>query len=92
MDELDQMAWLDDLLSEDPEVSVLRLIWIDELINRCVLEERLKQDLEARIEYYSPKELNELAFYLMNNMPCPIDNGLNYNQGDILKKLAQLTK
>ena len=92
MDMYDQMEWLDDLLEEDPKVSFLRLIWMDELIRRSVLEERYKCDLEARIENYTEQELNELAFYLMNNMPCPIDNGLNYNQGDILKKLAQLTK
>ena len=92
MDMYNQMEWLDDLLEEDPKVSFLRLIWMDELIRRSILEERYKQDLEASIEYYSEHELNELAFYLMNNQPCPIDNGLNYNQTDIQKKLTQLCK
>jgi hypothetical protein len=92
MDQYDQMEWLDNLLEEDLKVSFLRLIWMDELIRRSVLEERYKCDLEARVEYYTEQELNELAFYLMNKMPCPIDNGLNYNQGDIQKKLTRLCK
>jgi hypothetical protein len=92
MDDYTEMEWLDDLLSKETKVSVQRLIWIDELIRRCALEERYKQDLEASIEYCTQQELNELAFYLMNNMPCPIDSGLNYNQRDIQKKLTQLCK
>ena len=84
------IAWLDELLSEEPEVNFLRLIWMEELISRSILEERYKQELEATIEFYTDGEMNKLAFYLMNNLPCPIDNGLNYNQTDIQKKLAQL--
>ena len=83
-------AWLDELLSEEPEVNFLRLIWMEELISRSILEERQKQELEATLEFYTEGEMNTLAFYLMNNLPCPIDNGLNYNQTDIQKKLAQL--
>jgi len=92
MEAYDQTEWLDNFLAPDPNNSLYRLIWMDEMIGRSILEEMYKQELEASIETYSEKELNELASYLKNNMPCPIDHGLNYNQTAIRKKLNEHCK
>ncbi len=82
--------WLDELLSEEPEISTSHFIWIGELINRSVLTEDYKVALEAEMEYCTRQRLNEMAYYLLDNQPDRIENGLNYNQTDIKKKLAQL--
>jgi hypothetical protein len=85
-------AWLDELLSEEPEISLSYFVWIGELINRSVLTEDHKLALEAEMGVCNMQRLQEMASYLSKNQIDRIENGLNYNQTDIKKKLAQLRK
>ncbi len=84
------MEWLDELLSEKHELELNQIAWIEQLIRMSVYEEWKKCDLEAKVDTLTPEEYHQLTSDLKNNQIDPIDHGLNYNQGDIQKKLAQL--
>lgn len=83
-------SWLDELLSGHQELDIQQIGWIEQLIQYSVFEEWKKCELESEMDDLNPNNYPEYAFYLMSNQIDRTDHGLNYNQDDIQKKLAQL--
>jgi len=59
----------------------------ENLLRSSSYDHDIISELEKQLWYYSEEELNRLKAILYLNQTNNIDNGLNYTQGDILRKL-----
>lgn len=57
------------------------------LLQTSMYNDDEKSEFEKELWYYSEEELNRFKAMLYLNQTNNIDNGLNYTQGDILRKL-----
>ncbi len=87
------MSIYGDLIEEQQQFEYWKQDWILSHLAYLPLsgEERAGIENELCSEMTSER-LNELYWMVNNNLPDKIESGLNYGQGDILRKLDEINK
>ena len=73
----------------EPDTTELKMECTNLLLNTGYTDDE-KSEIEKELWYYSEDELNRLKADLCMNQIDHIENGLNYNQGDIKRKLKNI--
>lgn len=82
-----------DLSEEQVQSENWKVEWILSHLSYLPFSSDERESIRSEFEYYMTSErLQELYELVNRNIPEPIESGLNYGQGDILRKLRQIER
>ena len=74
------------------KISIAQLGYLDSLIETSNLTEPQRQEIESKLNFETTEgEGQELINWMLENQRDNINGGHNYNQGDIQKKLTEIS-